>query len=189
MLCDSYQFGVTPELLSEVTFTGSREKVRIKAVQTLEGKWQLSEVEGVRFQLRDFKVPMPSMDLIVFLAGCAVMGSLAWSMIRFNRESSLKTPSDDLPELSRSQEAALFVLCLSPEVTGEVLSEMEPEEVQAITLDITSLPEMNAGMRYAVLGRVATLWNCSIASVEKMAADNPQGVTQLVRAWRDRTKV
>lgn len=53
--------------------------------------------------------------------------------------------------LSPKQKAAVLFMSLPPEMSAQLFSELGPEEVQAITLEITQLPRISPEMREAVL--------------------------------------
>jgi hypothetical protein len=62
----------------------------------------------------------------------------------------------DLSALRPTQKAAILFMSLPPEVSAQLFSELEPEEVQNITLEITKLPVINPELREAVVNEF--LW-------------------------------
>jgi flagellar FliG-like protein len=53
--------------------------------------------------------------------------------------------------LTPSQKAAVLFMSLPPEMSAQLFSELQPEEVQAITLEITQLPSISPHLRKAVI--------------------------------------
>lgn len=94
--------------------------------------------------------------LMVWLTGLVPLvtagrpwGSLSPAAPRTNE--FMNAPVAESTVLTPRQKAAVLFMSLPPELTAKLFSELGPEEVQAITLEITQLPSISPRLRQTVI--------------------------------------
>ena len=92
--------------------------------------------------------------------------------------------------LSGSAQAAVLFMTLPPEVSASLFSELEPETIQKITLEITVMPTISVHTRSRVIRRFLEIETEAIpaetlrATLESVVSSNPaRSAARLVETW------
>lgn len=101
----------------------------------------------------------------------------------------VNTPVAETTGLTPRQKAAVLFMSLPPELSAKLFSELGPEEVQAITLEITQLPSISPGVRQAVIQEFRSSGSCSVyygssyPDIEQMAEARPKEFAAEIRTY------
>ena len=116
--------------------------------------------------------------LVPLAAAGRPWGSLSPTIEKAN--DLMNTPVIETTTLTPRQKAAVLFMSLPPELAAKLFSELGPEEVQAITLEITRLPSISPRVRQTVIHEFRSSGSCpvycgvSITDIERMAEARPK---------------
>ena len=92
--------------------------------------------------------------------------------------------------LSGSAEAAVLFMSLPPELSAQLFQEMEPESIQAITLEITHLPSIDQPTRSRIIRRFLEIESEDVPHdslkmfLASVVSDDPSGCAdRLAQIW------
>ena len=90
----------------------------------------------------------------------------------------VQLPKVNLP---RRQTAAVILMSLPPEVSAQLFKELGPDEVQAITLEIAKLPQIQPEVRQAIVNEFCDKFG--LRSFEGEARSRPEAVAAKINQW------
>lgn len=180
----SYRYSVPSEMVSELHFSTDDRVVVVQLLYSLENKWELSSVGFERNTSGN--TPFSPLDILKSLfLGTAVVtacfaGNLSWKRVKSLRPEALDGV-DSTPELADAQKAAVLLMSLPPELSARLFSALTPEEVQALTLEITRLPRISPWDRQSVIDETFGGISTTVSQLELLAKENPKLLAETLR--------
>ena len=86
--------------------------------------------------------------------------------------------------LPPKQKAAILLMSLPPEVSAQLFKELGPDEVHAITLEISKLPPISPDVRAQVIDEFlhSSAGSSLSDALEKLAKERPTKVAEMLKS-------